>query len=874
MKTSEVRLSFLNFFKSKGHTIVESSALVPHGDPTLMFTNAGMNQFKDCFLGADKRAYSRATTSQKVMRISGKHNDFENVGVTARHHTFFEMLGNFSFGDYFKKEAITFAWEYITEVLKLPKERLWVTIHDSDDEAKDLWLSETSISADRILKLGDEDNFWAMGESGPCGPCTEIHYYLGDINKEQTAEWFLKGDGTFLEIWNLVFMQYNRSEGKLNPLPKPSVDTGMGLERIAAVMQGKTSNYDIDLLRAIIAKAEVLSGYQYDGTSYEQKDLLNDKQYARDVAMRVLADHCRAMTFIVADGVLPSAEGRGYILRRVIRRAIRHGKVLEFKKPILTELCSTVIELMSEAYPEIKERKEQVLKVVDAEERKFHETLELGLGILNKEVAKVESGKLFPGKTAFALHDTYGFPLDLTEDALKAFKLKVDVEEFNNEMSTQRERARADRKSQKISYQAQSFNSAKTIFVGYDQIEAEGTLVELVQGEDDAVALVFDKTPFYAESGGQVGDSGQIQIGANHFEVLDTQKTPSGHILHHCRLLSGEISTALIGQKALLKVDIERRQKIKVHHSATHILHYALRTVLGGHVKQAGSRVDEASLRFDYNHFEPVNETQLTEIQKLVTEQVLANHEVNIKEMGIDAAKAAGAMALFGEKYGEVVRVVQIGPKSIELCGGTHVSSSGELGTVMIQSEGGIAAGVRRIECVAGLAANDVLLNERSDRNASLQLLKGEGESLTNRIEKLLAKNKELEKELDGYKAKLASGQATDLASKVKLMPSGLKVVLEVVEAQESEALRTMVDSLKVKLVSGIVALASKDGSLVVGVSNDLSKEYNAGKLVKEAASLAGGKGGGRADFAQAGGLSPDKLKLALDKIEQIISLS
>ncbi len=872
MKTSEVRQSFLNFFKSKGHTIVESYSLVPHGDPTLMFTNAGMNQFKDCFLGADKREYTRATTSQKVMRISGKHNDFENVGVTARHHTFFEMLGNFSFGDYFKKDAISFAWEYITEVLKLDKKRLWVTIHDSDDEAKELWIKETGISADRILKLGDEDNFWAMGDTGPCGPCTEIHYYLGDINTPQTAEWFLKGDGAFLEIWNLVFMQYNRQDGKLNPLPKPSVDTGMGLERIAAVMQGKTSNYDIDLMRNIIAKAEAISGFKYDGTSYEPKDLLQDKQYARDVAMRVLADHSRSMTFIVADGVMPSSEGRGYILRRLIRRAIRHGRVLECKKPILAEICKTVIELMSDAYPDLKERQEHVLKVVDAEERKFHETLELGLNLLTKEVSKAEGGKLFSGKTAFTLHDTYGFPLDLTEDALKSYKIKVDVDEFNREMQQQKQRGREDRKSQKISYQAQSFSFEKTKFLGYQKEQAEAKLLELIPSESsDQAALIFDETPFYAESGGQVGDTGEIEIEGNRFEVLDTQKSPSGHIVHSCVLVSGEFSPALKGKKATLKVDSERRKKIKAHHSATHILHYALRTVLGDHVKQAGSRVDDNSFRFDYNHYEPVSEQQLKDVQAIVTKEILANNPIEIKEMDIDAAKAMGAMALFGEKYGKQVRVVKIGNNSIELCGGTHANASGELGTVLIQSEGGIAAGVRRIECIAGAVANQQILEERSDRAQALSLIKGDGDSITSRVEKLLARNKELEKELESSKAKLAGNKAEELLAKASISPAGFKVIKEMVES-DSNALRDMVDNLKVKLGSSVIALANAEGSLVVGVSSDLSSKFNAGKLVKEAAILAGGKGGGRADFAQAGGLDKSKMNLAFDKIEQLVS--
>lgn len=876
MKTSEVRQSFLNFFKSKGHQIIESSSLVPHGDPTLMFTNAGMNQFKDCFLGADKRAYSRATTSQKVMRISGKHNDFENVGVTARHHTFFEMLGNFSFGDYFKTDAISYAWEYLTEVLKLPKDRLWITVHDSDDEAEKLWNDIAKVPLERIIRLGDEDNFWSMGETGPCGPCTEIHYYLGDINIPQTREAFLKGDGQYLEIWNLVFMQYNRSEGKLNPLPKPSVDTGMGLERISAVMQGKFSNYDCDALRVIIAKAEEISGFKYDGISYEAKDLMSDKQYARDVAMRVLADHSRAMTFIVSDGVLPSSDGRGYILRRVIRRAIRHGRVLECKEPILAKLCLAVIETMSGAYPDLKERQETVLRVVDAEERKFHETLELGLGILQKEVAKVEKGKAFSGKTAFSLHDTYGFPLDLTEDALKPYKLKVDTAEFDQEMEKQRSRGREDRKSQALVYQAVSFQGEKTNFVGYLNVNAESKLTQIVPGDEaeGSVGLVFEATPFYAESGGQVGDSGRIEISGNTFEVFDTQKVQNGYFVHQCKLIQGEVSEKLIGQLAVLSVDEERRKRIRSHHSATHLVHYALRKVLGDHVKQAGSRVDDRSLRFDYNHFEGVSAEQLLQIQEIANQEILANNQVVTQELPIDEAKKLGAMALFGEKYGSVVRVVQIGKNSIELCGGIHAAASGELGILIIASEGGIAAGVRRIECYAGTVANQHIAQERSERAQVLEILKGDSSNLVDRVNKTLARSKELEKELERFKAKLASASSADLSRSIKLSPQGIKVIAERVESADADTLRSMVDSLKVSLGSGVVVLGSASGdksSVVVGVTSDLSSSINAGTLVKAAAASAGGKGGGRADFAQAGGVDSAKLDLALQSVFEMV---
>ncbi|MEZ4753781.1 MAG: alanine--tRNA ligase [Bdellovibrionota bacterium] len=666
MKTEEIRKAFLDYFASKDHTVVQSSAVIPEDDPTILFTNAGMNQFKDCFLGAEKRDYVRAVSCQKCIRISGKHNDLENVGVTARHHTFFEMLGNFSFGDYFKEDAIKYAWEFVTEVLKLDKQRLWATVHLSDDEAEELWKKHSDIPADKILRL-DEDNFWSMGDTGPCGPSSEIFYYLGDDVKKQSKKDFLKDDGTYVEIWNLVFMQFDRSEdGTQTPLPMQSVDTGAGLERISAIMQGKKANWDCDLLREIISKVESVSAKKYDGSSYEVKNLQKDKAYATDVAMRVIADHARMASFSIAGGVMPSSEGRGYVLRRVMRRAIRHGRVLEFKETFLAKICDQVISLMGDHYNELKEKRTQILKVVEAEERKFYETLDSGLEILKKEAKGIKKGKLFPGETAFTLHDTYGFPLDLTQDALKEYSLEVDVPAFDKAMAKQKERSRDDRKSQSISYSAVKVDGKPTEFLGYSKTEAESKVQQILEidGKNtfktgDLVSLVFNATPFYAESGGQVADTGCINLNGTRLEVIDAQKTPDGHFIHTCKLIEGRIDKSFAGKKAELSVDTARRNLIRANHSATHLVHSALREVLGDHVKQAGSRVDQNTLRFDYSHFEPVTDQQLHEIQTFVNDQIRANHEVITQEMSVDAAKKAGATALFGEKYGELVRVVE-----------------------------------------------------------------------------------------------------------------------------------------------------------------------------------------------------------------------
>ena len=882
MKGSQVRQLFLDFFKSKGHTIVASSSLVPQNDPTLLFANSGMVQFKDCFLGAEKRAYTRATSCQKSLRISGKHNDFENVGVTARHHTFFEMLGNFSFGDYFKEDAIKFAWEFITKVLKLPRERLWVTVFEKDDQAADLWQQHADLLPGRIVRMGEKDNFWAMGDTGPCGPCSEIYYYLGaDVAKQSEAD-FRRDDGSYLEFWNLVFMQFERSaDGKLTPLPRPSVDTGMGLERTTSILQGLHSNYDCDLLREIITVCEQLSKFKYNGRDYTPRDLSQHLDYARDVAMRVVADHSRAMTFLIADGVTPGSDGRGYVLRRIIRRAVRHGRVLKFGAPFLHSTCAKVIDMMGAQYAELKERRDVILKMVDAEENKFYETLDGGLTILQREVERLGKGKLFPGEIAFLLHDTYGFPLDLTQDALKAYRLSVDEEGFEREMNEQRKRSRDERKSHGLQFKALKFEGRPTHFLGYSDFEADAKLAQLFSEQDEEVlragshcTLVFEATPFYAESGGQVGDTGTVKFSSAMLKVQDTQKSSGNFILHHCLLESGELSPKSIGSAAHLSIDAERRSRIMVNHSSTHLVHAALRQVLGSHVKQAGSRVDEHSLRFDYSHFEAVNHDQLVQIQAIVNEQIRANHETLVRELPIDQARKLGAIALFGEKYGDIVRVVEIGPKSLEFCGGTHVKRSGDAGFLIVSYESGVSAGVRRIECWAGKGAEQQIYAERSERAQIAALLKSDAEHLAEKVERSLARSKALEREIETLKARMASTQSGDLAGNVRTSPKGIKVIAEAVDEADTDTLRGMVDRLRVKLGSGVVALACKQGEkgvLVAGITSDLTKSVSASDLAKEAAKTGGGRGGGRPDFAQAGGLDPELLSQALVKVFEMV---
>lgn len=883
MKSSEIRQSFLRYFESNGHTVVGSSSLVPQDDPTILFTNAGMNQFKESFLGTEKRPYTRATTCQKCVRISGKHNDFENVGVTARHHTFFEMLGNFSFGDYFKPDAIRYAWEFVTKTLGFDKNLLWVTVYEQDEEAAKLWADLTDIKRDRILKYGKKDNFWAMGDTGPCGPCSEIFVYVGDDPKHQSEAEFRKDDGQYLEIWNLVFMQFEgQSDGSVIALPKPSIDTGMGLERVASILQGGRANYDADHIRAIISVCESLSGFKYDGSSYAVRDLRTDKAYARDVAMRVIADHSRAVAFLIGDGVYPSSDGRGYALRRILRRAVRHGRVLNFNQPFLADTCSEVIRLMSDAYPELAERQDTILKVADAEERKFNETIDSGLSLLEREVAKLGKNKFFPGEVAFSLHDTYGFPLDLTQDALKAHGLQVDTAAFERSMNSQRERSREDRKSQQITFTGTKIDTKKTEFLGYDSVLAESEIAQVITEDEgrksfsrgDRLSLVFRSTPFYAESGGQVGDTGAVTINGAQLRVLDTQKVQGAYWVHECQVVNGELGRDLVGQQAQLAVDVERRAKIRVNHSATHLLHSALRKVLGEHVKQAGSRVDDRSLRFDYSHFEPVTKAQMGEIQTFVNDHIRANHPVSTCEMAIDEARKRGAMALFGEKYGDLVRVVEIGPDSLELCGGTHVSRSGDIGFLLVQGENGVAAGVRRIECVAGGSAWSEVLKEREEVSRAAELLKGDSANLAEKVGKVLDRNKDLEREIEQLKGKLAATQSGDLVSTARLSPKGVKVIAHPVEGVDADTLRSMVDTLRVKIGSGVVALGSRIGDeavIVAGSTADLKDKVNIGSIVKEAVKESGGRGGGRSDFAQAGGVEPSKLDATLNRFFSLV---
>ncbi|MCI5066053.1 alanine--tRNA ligase [bacterium] len=883
MNSKEIREAFLSFFEERHHTRVQSASLNVTDDPTLLFPNAGMTQFKSCFLGVEKREYVRACSSQKCMRISGKHNDFENVGVTPRHHTFFEMLGNFSFGDYFKKDAIEFSWTFLLEEMKLPKDRLWVTIFEDDDEAEELWKEHTTVPHERIVRLGEADNFWAMGDTGPCGPCSEIHYCLLDDPSQATAKGLAEDDGSFIEIWNLVFMQFNRSEnGELAPLPKPSIDTGMGLERITAVKQGLSSTYDTDLLRGVIGLCEELTGHTYDGTSYEVKDLRTDLSYARDVAMRVIADHSRAIAFLIADGIHPSSDGRGYVLRRILRRAVRHGRVLEFKEPFLKKTTAKIVEMLGDVYPELREQAEAIAQVSEAEEVRFYETLDGGLALLKKEVESHSGSTVFSGKTAFQLYDTYGFPIDLTEDALKAYGMTVDREVYDRELEQQRDRSRSERASKKLSFQTLEYSGDPTTFIGYRELSSQQELLHLEAEErtkdvltaGDLVRLVFAETPFYAESGGQVGDRGSIELPGVSLEVCDVQKTPAGHIVHTARVSAGELTSESIGQGAALQVDEELRKATARNHSATHLVHAALQEVLGDHVKQAGSRVDENSLRFDYSHFRGVSPEELRDISQFVNEEIRRNYEAKTEVMKLDEAKSRGAMALFGEKYGDEVRVVEIGPNSLELCGGTHVQRSGDIGFLALSTEGGISAGVRRIECVTGATFEQLYLEQSEELSALMHLLKGERRDLGSKVERLLARLKETEAELEAAKSQVAQASTGSFIAKKKESSSGVSFIAESVAELDAEGLKRMVDKLRVELGSGVVALGSTAGgktTVVAGVTKDLAGKIHAGKLIQEAVKESGGKGGGRPDFAQAGGLTPPALPVTLAAISRLL---
>ncbi len=865
MKSSaDIRRAFLDFFADKGHEVVASSPLVPGNDPTLLFTNAGMVQFKDVFLGTDPRPYSRATSVQRCVRAGGKHNDLENVGYTARHHTFFEMLGNFSFGDYFKEDAIKYAWEFLTETCGLPAEKLWVTVYEDDNEAADIWLKQVGVDPNRFTRIGDKpggkqydsDNFWSMGDTGPCGPCTEIFYDHGaDVPGGPPGTPEEDGD-RYIEIWNLVFMQYDRNkEGAMKPLPKPSVDTGMGLERLAAVIQGVHANYEIDLFQNLIKAAAKLAATQ---------DLEN-------ASLKVIADHIRSCAFLVTDGVIPSNEGRGYVLRRIIRRAIRHGHKLGIKGSFFHKLVAPLVKEMGEAYPELARAQSQVEKVLRQEEERFAETLEQGMGLLEEAINSL-SGKEIPGETVFKLYDTYGFPVDLTADVARERGLTVDMAGFEKAMAAQRERARAASQFD-VDYGKDVKVEGKSEFTGYDRTEdnckvtalyRDGQSVkELAEGERGMVVL--EHTPFYAESGGQVGDCGRLLVGDALFDVLDTQKNGEA-IVHLGTMVRGNLKS---GDKVTAEVDSALRQATACNHSATHLLHAALRTVLGEHVQQKGSMVSAERLRFDFAHFEAVTDDELKRIESMVNAQIRANLPVDTRIMAIDEAKAAGAMALFGEKYGAKVRVLSMGDFSIELCGGTHVTRTGDIGLLKIISEAGVAAGVRRIEAVTAQGALDWLATqeERLDRVAGL--VKAGRDDVADKVQQALERSRKLEKELEQLKAKLASSQGSDLASQAEEI-AGIKVLAANLEGADPKGLRDTVDQLKNKLGSAAVILATVQGdkiSLVAGVTSDVTDRIKAGELLQSVAAQVGGKGGGRPDMAQGGGSEPEKLPAALNSV-------
>ena len=865
MKTNEIRSAFLEYFRENGHAVVSSSSLVPHDDPTLLFTNAGMNQFKDVFLGREQRDYNRATTSQKCVRAGGKHNDLDNVGYTARHHTFFEMLGNFSFGDYFKRDAIKYAWNFLTETLGLPKGRLCVTVYESDDEAYDIWLKEVGVPAEDIIRIGDNkgapyasDNFWQMGDTGPCGPCTEIFYDHGDHiwgGRPGTPE--EEGD-RFIEVWNIVFMQYNRqADGTMNPLPKPSVDTGMGLERVAAVMQGVHSNYDIDLFQSLLNDASRLLG---DVPTTEG-------------SLRVIADHIRSCCFLISDGVMPSNESRGYTLRRIIRRACRHGNKLGAQGAFFYKLVASLVRLMGEAYPDLVKNQKQIETILLREEEQFIKTLDKGLKLLEESIAHMK-GKVISGETVFTLYDTYGFPVDLTEDIARERELTVDRDGFEKALEAQRERARASSKFG-VDYNDQLVIEGKTEFTGYDSVRDTGTVQSLfVEGESvefvsqgQQAMVVLDQTPFYAESGGQVGDTGTLKFNGGQLRVLDTRKQGDSH-LHIVEVISGELKTDV---EVTADVDADKRHATSLNHSATHLLHAALRKVLGEHVTQKGSLVNPERLRFDFSHLEAVKPEELREVERIVNEQVRANTAVHTELMDMDAAREKGAMALFGEKYADEVRVLSMGSDnfSVELCGGIHAERTGDIGSFRIVSEGGIAAGVRRIEAVTGHEAENWVQAQIADLLAVSGLVKAKPEVLFEKVNGLVCELKDKDKEIQQLRQKLASADSVDLLSKAVEI-NGVKVLATELEGIDPKSLRDMVDQLKSKLGSGIIFLATKAGAkvpLAAGVTKDLTGKVKAGDLLKMVAEQLGGKGGGRPDFAQGGGSRAENLPAALESI-------
>jgi len=878
MTGNDARKIFLDYFKKQGHHPVRSSSLVPQDDKTLMFVNAGMVQFKRVFTGDEKREYSTAVTAQKCVRAGGKHNDLENVGYTARHHTFFEMLGNFSFGDYFKEKAIRFAWDLLTNGYGFDKDKLWVSVFHEDDEAFNIWRDQEGVPEERIIRLGEKDNFWAMGDTGPCGPCSEIHIDRGIEFGCGGKDCAVGCDcDRWLELWNLVFMQFEKDDqGNLNPLPKPSIDTGMGLERVISVLQGVPTNYDTDLFIPIMEKVGELSGKKRHASEEVE------------VAMKVIADHSRASAFLICDGVLPSNEGRGYVLRRIMRRAIRYGRSIGLVKPFMHETVQTVFSIMDEAYPELKESSAFILNVVRNEEEKFLETLETGLKLLEVTIQEIKPEKVgsdkksvIPGDVIFKLYDTFGFPVDIITDHVKEMKIDLDMDGFHHAMEEQKARSRSIKKFAGIgeAYKTLTSEGVKTSFEGYGTIEGKSKVLMIVKEDKeieiakpgDSVEIVTRATVFYAESGGQAGDSGRFENENCIISILDTVKNPSGLIIHKGVIQKGE---AKKGDLFSLKVDEAKRQAIASNHSATHILQSALRKVLGDHVKQSGSLVTDTRLRFDFTHFAFIPVEELLAIENEVNLRIRENHPVETKEMNMDEAVRAGATALFEEKYGDVVRVVSQGKFSSELCGGTHTKRSGDIGLFKILSEAGIASGVRRIEAATGQVALDHVHREEALIESTAGLLKGAKEDVAAKVEALLKDKKNLEKELESLKAKMASKSVENLADEIKII-NGIKVIAKRVDIENPSQLRDLADKFKTKIVSGVILLgAISDGKalLISVVTEDLTKKFKAGDIVKTAAKIVGGGGGGRPDMAQAGGTQPENLDKALESVYQIMS--
>ena len=881
MKASEIRKAFLKFFNERGHAIVKSSSVIPHDDPSLLFTNAGMVQFKRTFLGEEKRPYSRATTSQKCMRAGGKHNDLENVGRTARHHTFFEMLGNFSFGDYFKEDAVRFAWEFLTVDMGLPKDKLYATIHEgdlemnlgADEEARRFWARY--LPEERILAFPTKDNFWAMGDTGPCGPCSEIIIDQGPGIGCGRADCKPGCDcDRYLELWNLVFMQFNRFEdGALEPLPRPSIDTGMGLERIAAVIQKVPSNYDTDLFAPMMAKIEQLTGYKY-GSSTE-----------KDVSVKVIADHGRAAAFLIGDGALPSNEGRGYVLRRVIRRALRHGRFLGIDRPFMSEVAVSVIESMQDAYPQLLESRSFITRVIQSEEERFNETLDNGLRLLQTEIRRLsdEKAQTIPGALIFKLYDTYGFPIDIVTDMSRELGFQVDEAGFHSLMEKQREMSRAawkgsgERQIPEV-YRQICTRGVTTTFLGYETTQADSEIIAMISGSEEigsaseemAVELVTSSTPFYGATGGQVGDTGVITGSSGKIVVSDTAKLPGNLIVHAGKVESGSFH---VGDTVHLAVDAQLRKDTEIHHTATHILHAVLRNVLGDHAKQAGSLVAPDRLRFDFTHFTAVTPEEQVQIERLVNDEIRRNQQLNVRVMGLEEALQTGAMALFEEKYGDRVRLVEIPGFSRELCGGTHTHWTGELGVFLIIQETSIAAGVRRIEALAGRHALEYINRHRQVLNHAAEALKAAPSEVAERIEKILAQQRQMEKELEAFKASVAGRRSADLFDQTEEI-YGVRVLVTQIQADNPKVLREINDKFKEKFTKGIAVLGAASGGkvfLLAGVTQELTARLHAGNLLKEIVKEVGGSGGGRPDMAQAGGNRPDKLKDALNLAEKLI---